>query len=113
MLKKNLEKNTNIKEGKEKEFVAVPIEWNVPEGQVTQFASNMVIQIEDDIFKLSFFEMKPPINLNESAPPPTKIRADCVASVYITPNKLSKLIEILQTHLDKYRTIKKRSGDIS
>jgi len=81
----------------------VPIEWYIPENLMTVFASNMVIQkIENSFFKLSFFEIKPLIQLDESAPAPTKIRADCVASVIVTPDKLPRFIEILQKSLDKY-----------
>lgn len=86
-----------------KQIARIPIEWRVPENLMSVFASNMVIQrIENSFFKLSFFEIKPPIQLDDSAPTPTKIRADCVASVIVTPDKLPKFIEVLQKHLDKY-----------
>jgi len=81
----------------------VPIEWCIPENLMTVFSSNIVIQnIENNFFKISFFEIKPPIQLDDSAPAPTKIRADCVASVIITPDKLPQFIDILQKQLDKY-----------
>lgn len=89
--------------------VAVPIEWYVPEGVMTPFASNMVVQFIEDVFKISFFEPKHPIQLDKSKPPPSKIRADCVASVIITPNKLSQFIAVLQEQLDKYNS-KKQAG---
>jgi hypothetical protein len=106
---------TSVKEsevGKEKntgkKFVAVPLEWHVPVDHVTPFASNIVIQIEEDIFKLSFFEVKPPIHMDESTPPPAVVRAECVASVYITPNKVGLLIELLRKHLERYKSITKK-----
>lgn len=92
-----------------KQGVAVPIEWYVPEGVMTPSASNMVVQTMENVFKVSFFEIKPPIQLDESAPDPTKIRADCVASVFITPDRLPKFIEVLQKQLDKY-ILKKQTG---
>jgi hypothetical protein len=82
--------------------VAVSIEWYVPEGVMTPFATNMVIQTIENFFKISFFEIKPSIRLEESAPIPTKVRADCVASVIVTPDKLPKFIEVLQRQLEKY-----------
>lgn len=85
------------------EFMAVQIEWIVPEGSMTPFASNMVVQAVENAFKLSFFEMKLPIRLDSSQPPPDKIRADCVASVFVTPEKLPKIIEALQTQFDNYK----------
>lgn len=84
--------------------VNVPIEWHVPDGLMTPFASNMVVQIVENLFKLSFFEIKPPIQLDKSAPVPTKVRADYVAGVIVTPDKLPKFIEVLQRQLDKYTT---------
>jgi hypothetical protein len=88
---------------------AVPIEWYVPEGVMTPFASNMVIQTIENFFKISFFEIKPPIQLDKSALAPTKVRADCVASVIVTPDKLPQFIEVLQEQLDKY-ILKNQTG---
>ncbi|MFA4909461.1 MAG: hypothetical protein WC649_00215 [Desulfobacteria bacterium] len=98
-------KKTDIGELK----VTVPIEWYVPEGVMTPFASNIVVQLVEDVFKISFFESKIPIQLDATQPPPSKIRADCVTSVIITPNKLSQFIGVLQEQLDKYKS-KKQAG---
>lgn len=85
---------------------SIPIDWYVPEGLMTSFASNMVVQIIENVFKISFFEIKPPIQLDESVPIPTKIRADCVVSVIVTPDKLSSFIEVLQKQYKKYMSEK-------
>jgi len=82
--------------------VAVPIEWYAPEGLMTPFATNMVIQTIENFFKISFFEIKPPIRLDESESHPSKVRADCVASVIITPDRLPNFIEVLQKQYEKY-----------
>lgn len=87
----------------------VPLEWGDPEGMITPFAFNMTVQTIEDIFKISFYEVKPPIRIDESTPPPSKVRADCVANVLVTPDRLSKFIEVLQKHLDKYR-LQKQTG---
>lgn len=86
--------------------VGIPIEWYVPEGHITPTAFNMTVQIMEDVFKVSFFEVKPPIQINESTPPPSKIRADCIASVFITPSRLPKFIDILQQQYNNYMSIK-------
>ena len=111
MAKKDIEtkREAGIVEGKE--FKAVPLRWNVPEDHVTPFASHVVVQAEEDIFRISFFQAKPPIITDKSEPSPSKVRADCIASVFVTPNKVDKLIEILRLHLYKYRATKKRSSD--
>jgi hypothetical protein len=90
------------KETKSNKAVAVPIEWYVPDGMITPLASNMVVQVVEDIFKVSFFGIDYPIQIDESMPPPSKIRATCIASVFITPGKMPKFIEALQKNFDKY-----------
>ncbi|MBA3037244.1 MAG: hypothetical protein FP814_12210 [Desulfobacterium sp.] len=86
---------------------AVPIEWYVPdEGLMTPFATNMVIQTIENVFKISFFEIKPSIRLDASQPLPDKIRADRVASVIVDAGRLSTFIDVLQKHLDKYKSKK-------
>lgn len=90
------------KEDTNKMGTPISIEWYVPDGLMTPSASNMVVQIIEDVFKVSFFEVKLPILTDETEPPPSKVRADCVASVFISPNKLPIFINVLQKQLDKY-----------
>lgn len=87
---------------------AVPIEWYMPEGVMTPFASNMLIQTMENEFKVSFFELKPAVRISNSEPLPTKVRADCVASVIITADRLPKFITALQAQLNNY-TAKKQA----
>jgi hypothetical protein len=67
----------------------------------------MLIQNIDNEFKISFFEIKPPIVLGPSDPHPKEVRAECVASIIVTSDRLPKFIDALQKHLDKYHSIKK------
>ena len=60
------------------EAIAIPIEWHIPEGQITPFATNMTVQTIGNEFKISFFEIKPPIRLDDSEPLPSKARADWI-----------------------------------
>jgi len=85
-----------------KKEAGIPIEWYMPEGTMTPFASNMLIQTMENEFKISFFELKPAVRIEDSEPLPSKIRADCVASVIVTADRLPKFIAALQTQLDKY-----------
>lgn len=82
----------------------IPIEWNLPESLITPFATNTVVQAGDNVVKIFFFQVKPPLRIDKSEPPPSKVRADCVASVIMTPDKLPKIIKILQDQYDKYIT---------
>jgi len=85
-----------------KKEVTVPIEWYIPEGLITPFATNMIIQTIEHEFKISFFEIKPSIRLDDFLPLPDKVRADCVGSVIVSADRLPKFIEALQTQLNKY-----------
>ncbi len=84
----------------------VPIEWRIPDGAMTPFATNMLVQTIENEFKISFFEIKPHIRLNESEPIPSSVKADCVASVIVTADRLPKFIEALQIQLNKYKSKK-------
>lgn len=95
-------KSITPKEESKAKATAVPIEWHVPDGLITPFATNMLIQTIEHEFKISFFEIKPQIRLDNTQPLPDKIGADCIASVIVTADRLPKFIEALQSQLDKY-----------
>lgn len=98
------DKEENKKEGVEEattvQAAPIPIEWHIPEGVMTPFATNMLVQTIENEFKISFFELKPAIRLSTSDPMPTSIGADCVASVIVTEDRLSKFVEVLQSQLE-------------
>jgi hypothetical protein len=103
-----------VPKGKKKpsqNIVKLPIRWNYPNSVVTRFASNMIVQNLENAFKISFFEAVPEIRLNPSEGTPTEVRADCVASVIITTDKLPGFINALQKHLDRYNDMKKRAEE--
>jgi hypothetical protein len=91
----------------QQEMVA-PIEWRVPEGISTPFATNMIVQLIENEFKLSFFEVKPPLIFDYSTTRPSSIVADCVGSVIITADRLPKFIEALQSQLNMYQSSKQK-----
>lgn len=70
------------------------IKWNVPESVITRFASHMVIQQIEDYFKLSFFEVKPEIQIIPSDASIKEASADCVASIIVTPSKFLAITNI-------------------
>lgn len=88
------------------EETTIPIEWHIPDTIITRFASNMVVQTMENEFKISFFEIKPEIRLTQSQPPSSAVKADCVASVIVTADKLPSFIEVLQQQLNQYNSRK-------
>jgi hypothetical protein len=89
--------------------VTLPIKWHVPDDIISRFATNMTIQTLEGVFKISFFEAKPEIRIQPKENPPSDVRADCVASIIIAPEKLPGIIEALQKHSDSFSEFKKQS----
>lgn len=83
--------------------IELPVEWYVPESIVSRYATNMVVQYTGQEFIISFFDLKPPIILGE----PNKdalenlksVRAECIARVIVSPSRMPKFVEVLQTNL--------------
>jgi hypothetical protein len=63
----------------------------------------MVVQTIEDYFKLSFFEIKPEIHLVAPSKPQTEMKADCVASIIVTPDKFARIVEVLKNQLERYQ----------
>lgn len=90
------ERKTQVVSSKE---ARVPIKWNIPDTIHSVYASNVLVQLMENEFRLSFFETKPPIRLNETDPLVREVRADCVASVILHPKKVLSLINALKQQL--------------
>jgi hypothetical protein len=83
------------------------IEWHFPENIISRFTTNMTVQRIENEFKVSFFELVRPIILDPNDPKwksITSIRADCVASIIVTADRLPKFIEVLQEQLTLYKS---------
>ena len=96
-----------VKKDEKVQKIPIPLKWHISDGIIARFATNMTVQIIENEFKLSFFEIKPEIILDPSAPPPKEVLAECVASVIVTTDRLPKFIEALQKQLEIYNLIKK------
>ncbi len=89
--------------------VTLPLKWCVPADIISRFATNMVIQTVEHAFKISFFEAKPEIRIQPADKLPSDVRADCVACIIVTPDKLPSVIQALQRHLDTFNSMKKKT----
>jgi hypothetical protein len=94
------------KEAKSKREFVVPIKWNIPDNMITPFATNMLVQLIKNEFKISFFEIQPAIRFDASEPPPSSVPANHIASVIVTADRLQDFIKALQTQLDSYNSRK-------
>ena len=84
----------------------VLIEWHIPEGIVSKYATNMVVQRSDQEFILSFFELLPPIIFGTpqdlaKLDTVSSVRAECIARIIVSSERMTKFLEVLQATLDK------------
>jgi len=91
----------------------VSIEWHIPEGTVSRYATNMVVQHSEQEFILSFFELLPPIILGspqelEKLEMMSSVRAECIARVIVSTERIPKFIQVLQQTLE--RVVAKQEG---
>ncbi len=91
------------------EEVTLKIEWNIPADIVTKFATNVVVQMLENEFKISFFEAKPEIVLGDE----TKlkaikdrgtVRADCIGSFIVTADRMPNFINAMKNVFDVYES---------
>jgi hypothetical protein len=102
-----------VKTTKDIKTLRLPIKWNIPDTIITRFATNIVIQTVENAFKISFFEAKPEIRMASTDGVPTEVRADCVASLIISYEKLPSFINALQKHLENHNASKNKTEDKS
>ena len=87
----------------------VPIQWEIPDDLLTQVATNFVVQHTNQEFILSFFKLFPLIILGSPEEKKAQIeeltqaRAQCVAQVVLTPQRMGELIAILQKNLKIFK----------
>jgi len=88
--------------------IQLPIKWHTPDNIITRYANNVLVHIVENEFKISFFEIIPEIRLDPTSPPPKEARANCVANIILSPEKLPNFIEALQKQYDNYIKIKSK-----
>ena len=84
----------------------IPIEWHIPEQIVTRYASNMVVQNTGQEFIVSFYELFPPLLFGTPADlakldKMESVRAECIARIIVSKDRMPKFIEALQTNFDR------------
>ena len=80
----------------------LPIKWENVDGIPSIYASNVLIFILENEFKLSFFEAKPQLRIDPNSPLPSEVRADCVSNIILNPQKIPALIDALQQQYKNY-----------
>lgn len=92
--------------------LVLPIEWNVPDGTVARYATNMVVQRLENEFLISFFEILPPMVLGEPSEISKKLKqinsvtANCVAQIIVSAEKMPAFVDALDNSI-------KRSAEVT
>lgn len=90
--------------------VTYQVEFHTPDFMPSSIATNIVVQRFEDNFKVSLYEVKPDIILNEEDREKLEkrgtLRADCVGSFIISPHNLKTFIDVMNQQLSKYEKSK-------
>lgn len=87
------------------EGVQLPLKFIVPENIITRYANNVVVQLLENEFKISFFETNPEIKFNRNDIKQKEVETKCVASIIMSPAKLPSFIGALLQQKDLYTKI--------
>lgn len=98
-------KPTNKPAAEEREISLV---WNIPEDLISGYATNILVQIGEHEFFVSFFETLPPVVLKpQDVEKLENVNAECFARVVIAPDRMQSFIDVLQRQLDLFNEKKK------
>ena len=94
----------------ELEGLELPIEWYLPEGLISRYATNMVVQRSEHEYIISFFEVKPPLILKELTAEEAKatfssIRAECIARIVVADKRMPNFVKALQSNLERAQSV--------
>lgn len=101
------------KPNKKVEFkgVTIPIKWNVPDNIISRYASNVTVQLLENVIRISFFEVMPGIEPDIDVSTIKEVNANCVADIFMSPATIPNYITVLQRQYDAF--IKRNKGTIS
>ena len=94
--------------GRETDGVTLPLDWQLPDGTVSRYANNVVVQHTEHEFILSFFEIQPPLITGTPEEQAFKlealgsVRAECVGRIIINPSRIQDFIQVLQHSYDNF-----------
>ena len=101
-------------EQQQSDEITLSVDWHFPEGLQSRYANNVLVQIGQYEFVISFFEMQLPALLGSPQENKAKlkemrtIQAECVSKIIMPPELVQGLIDALQTELDKFSSQKSK-----
>lgn len=94
----------------------LPLEFHVPEGVVSRYATNLVVQHSEHEFIVSFYEAQPPLLLGTAEDNKAvlermgEVRGTCVARVVIAAGRMAEFVRVLQDDLATYEKNRVEQG---
>lgn len=99
---------SSIDEKDQSTGINIAVDWHIPEGFPSPYASNMFAQAGEYEIVLSFFQTKLPLLTGTSEENKAKLEqlgtipAECVGRIIVNPDLVPKIIQALQTTYDGY-----------
>jgi hypothetical protein len=93
----------------------LPVEWYIPDDMVSQYATNMLVQMNPHEFIISFFQLYPPPVLGSPEEQKAKlaamtsVRATCVSRVIVAAERMPEFVRVLQETLARYTSTREKS----
>jgi hypothetical protein len=89
----------------------IPLVWNIPEDLISGYATNILVQIGEHEFFVSFFETLPPVILRpQDVDKLEKVTAECFARIVVAPERMQGFIDALQQQLNAFNEKKKAAA---
>ena len=87
---------------------AIPLEYHVSADVQSKYATNLVVQHSEHEFLIHFFEARRPLLLGSPDEIDSKleslksVRAECVARIIVTADRMPDFVDVLQKNLERY-----------
>jgi hypothetical protein len=89
----------------------IPLIWDIPEDLMSGYATNMLVQVGEHEFFISFFETPPPVLISpQDIEKLGSVTAECFARIVVAPERMQGFINVLQQQLDVYN---KKKAELS
>lgn len=93
-----------LKQNGDQVAIELPIDFHVPEGYVSRYATNLVVQHTEHEFIITFFEIVPPLILGTNKEDKLRnldaIRAECVGRIIVARDRMPDFVEALRINLE-------------
>jgi predicted transcriptional regulator len=97
--------------------ISIPVNWHVPDDIVSRYVNNVFVQQGEYEFIVSLFETRLPLLTGKPEEIKAKleqlgaINAECVGRFIVAPKLVPKIIDALQTALDKYEATEREQQE--